>query len=104
MVILALLREAQERIIDSVSTSIYRVMEQGTLKFFSTENADELVTEKIRKRVESQDITKELVRHLIKSSTFTIQIVYFAEQQAKKAVYSKVKCRQEKIRKVMAQE
>lgn len=56
--------------------------------------ADRLLVQKTYKLFQSQDFTKGLVRHLIKSLTFTLPATHFVKKQAEKAFASKVRLRQ----------
>lgn len=62
------------------------LMEQAAINALFTREADELLGNKMYYFPESQDFTKDLVRHLVKSSTFAVPISRFVKQQAKNSL------------------
>lgn len=91
---LALFQGAQERATDNVHTPIYVVIEQAAFKVFFTGSANELFDQKMYKLAKYQNIKQDLVRHLIKTSTFTVLTTPFVKQKAVRTVPSEKKFRQ----------
>lgn len=78
---------------DKVHTTINEVFKHAAVKAFFTGDAYYLEDQKKDKLSEDQDSKQDHVRHLIRSSTFTLPIALFVRQQAERAVASQAECR-----------
>lgn len=78
----------------NVQAPLFAVMEDTVLKDFFTETVDELLDDKMDMLTMCQDCTKDLIHHLIKSSTFTMTESCSKKQQSEKGVAGEAKFRQ----------
>lgn len=81
-VILPLLQEAQEQAMDNFYLPIYEVIEQAAPKVFFTSGANELLNENTYELAESQYFKTDLVRHLMKPSTYRVRAACFVKRLA----------------------
>lgn len=78
-----------------IRTSIYEVQKQAAVVVFFSGGADVLCNMKMYKIAECQDYKPDLVQDLTKSSTFTVPVIRYDKQPAKRAFTSEEKLRQE---------
>lgn len=72
-------------------------MEHAAVKDFFNGGTDELLDEQMYKAAEFKDFQQDLVRHLIKSTTFTVPVACFVRQNVEGTIVSKAKFRHENI-------
>lgn len=96
-VVLALFEEADDRTKRNDYTHIISVILKTTVKAFFNGGAVELLQDKLYSLAEFQDSTQDIVRHLIKSLTFSMPVTHFVKQQAERAAAYKANFRQDMI-------
>lgn len=100
--VLDLFEEAHEQAKTNVYTPAFEVIEQAYLKTFLFGDADDLLDEKMYRLAESKSFIQGLVHHLIQLSTSTVPVARFLGQQAKKAVASEARFRQDMSRRLQS--